>query len=216
MRRRYTASQARLRVTELAARYMAEDGLASYHRAKKKAAHRLGMKGRYNLPDNREIEAVLSQYQRLFQSETQGEHLYKKRQTALATMRFLADFSPRLVGPVLSGTAGEYSVVDLHIFTDTMEEVGLVLSEYGIPYEIGQRALRQDAKSVVRYPCYKFIAGEVTVELVVFPYKEIRRPPLSPVDNRPMRRADRATVEALMAATTAAIASAQGSPTPDP
>ena len=198
MRRRYTASQARLSVAELAARLIAKEGISSYQLAKQKAAERLGMKGRQHLPDNREIEAVLAQYQRLFQGQTQAQHLQTRRRTALAAMHFLSPFSPRLVGPVLSGTACEYTSVTLHVFTDTLEDVALILSEHGIPYKLEERRLRQNATTLMRYPCYRFIAGEVPVELVVFSLKEIHHPPLSPVDGKPMRRADRLTLEGMM------------------
>ncbi len=198
MRRRYTASQARLSIAELAARLIAEEGIASYQLAKQKAAERLGMKGRQHWPDNREIEAVLSQYQQLFQGQTQAQYLHAKRKIALAAMRFLTPFSPRLVGPVLSGTACEHTGITLHVFTDTLEDIALVLSEHGIPYELGERRLRQSPATLTRYPCYQFMAGEVPVELVVFTPKEIHHPPLSPVDGKPMRRADRLRLEEIV------------------
>jgi hypothetical protein len=37
------------------------------------------------------------------------------------------------------------------------------------------------------------------VELIAFPVKHLRQAPLSPVDSRPMARADRVRVEALLA-----------------
>lgn len=201
MRRRYTASQARLSIAELAARLIAEEGVASYQLAKQKAAERLGMKGRQHWPDNREIEVILSQYQRLFQGQIQAQHLQAKRKIALAAMRFLAPFSPRLVGPVLSGTAGQHTQITLHVFTDTLEDVALALSEHSIPYELGERRLRQNPTTLTRYPCYQFIAGEEPVELVVFPPKEIHHPPLSPVDGKPMRRVDRLRLEEIVTET---------------
>lgn len=201
--RRNGSAPNRLSVAELAARLMADGGIDSFHAAKRKAAERLGMKGRRNLPDNTEIAELLQQYQRLFRAAVQAEHLHQKRRIALAAMRLLTEFSPRLVGPVLVGTAGEHSAVSLHVFTDTPEEVGLRLFEEAIPYQPGERRVRVTARTVLPYPCYQFMAGEIAVELVIFSRKDTHQAPLSPLDGKPMHRADRAAVEALMAGSTA-------------
>jgi hypothetical protein len=188
----------RARIAELAARIIAEEGIDSYSTAKRKAAERLGVKTPRELPDNREIEMALSQYQRLFQRDTQPEHLQQRREIACAAMDMFCEFSPRLVGPVLSGTAGQHSLVNLHLFTDAPEEVGFVLMDRAIPHQLGEKRLRQNSKLMVNYPSFLFVAGGVTVELVVFPSKESRQAPLSPLDGKPMRRADLTTVKALL------------------
>ena len=48
-------------------------------------------------------------------------------------MLFLARFRPRLVGPVLSGTAGPHADIGLHLFADTPMDVLLFLMEHRIP-----------------------------------------------------------------------------------
>jgi hypothetical protein len=185
-------------IAERAARLMAEEGIESYFVAKRKAAERLGIKGGRRLPDNSEIDVILSQYQRLFQSGAQSTQLLNKRRTALAAMQALAVFSPRLVGPVLTGTASAHSAVNLHVFTDASEDIVLALNSRSIPFEVSERRVRLSSKTVAAYPCYRFVAGEESVELVVFPLKDQRQAPLSPVDGKPMQRADRAAVEALL------------------
>jgi len=203
MRRKKHSSAKRKSIAELAARLMAEEGFTNHLDAKRKAAERLGIRREQEFPDNNEIEASLSHYQRLFLSQAQAEHIYNKRKTALAAMQMLASFSPRLVGPVLSGTASEHSAITLHLFTDTPEEVSWRLTELAIPHELEARRQRQNVNSVVSYPCYRFMAGEAEVELVVFPHKELRQAPLSPLDGKPMRRADLAAVESLLTDPTA-------------
>ncbi len=191
-------SLTRARIAELAARIIAEEGIDSYSTAKRKAAERLGVKTPRELPDNREIEFALSQYQRLFQRDTHPEYLQQRREIACAAMDMFSGFSPRLVGPVLSGTAGQHSYVNLHVFTDTPEEVGFLLMDRAIPHQLGEKRLRQTSKLMVNYPSFLFMAGGITVELVVFPSKESRQAPLSPLDGKPMRRANLATVKALL------------------
>src|SRR5690606_6689468 len=56
----------RHRLAHEAARLMAEGGMRDYHQAKLKAAQRLGILDDASLPRNREIEAALREYQRLF------------------------------------------------------------------------------------------------------------------------------------------------------
>jgi hypothetical protein len=185
-------------VAELAAKLMAEEGVTNHFDAKRKAAERLGLGHERELPDNHEIETCLLQYQRLFQDQTQADHLLDKRKTALAAMQMLTAFAPRLVGPVLSGTAGEHTTITLHLFTDTPEEVGWLLTEQSIPHQFDERRLRRNTRTVVTYPCYQFMAGDAELELVVFPHKEIRQAPLSPLDGKPMRRADWAAVHSLV------------------
>jgi len=182
---------------------MAEEGINSFHLARKKAALRLGVGDSRCLPDNREIESSLIEYQRLFQRDSQAQHLRVLRSTALKTMQLLGAFSPRLVGPVLSGCAGKNSIVTLHLFVDTPEEIDLMLIDNGIPYVTAERQERPQADKTRMYPSYKFMLGEVTVELVVFEAKDIRQAPLSPVDNRPVERADPASVKSLLSADTA-------------
>ena len=63
------------------------------------------------------------------------------RLTALSAMEVLARFSPRLVGPVLNGTADANSVVNLHVFADSPEAVAMLLDERGIRYSAYERRL---------------------------------------------------------------------------
>ena len=186
-------------LTQEAARLMADEGIASFYKAKCKAAERLGATDTRNMPGNHEIEKALMDYQRLFKAHTQPVALRRLRTAALRAMRFFADFSPRLVGPVLNGTADEHSAVQLHTFTDTPEHISLFLLEQNIPFDLGERRMsfskKEDPQS---YPVYQFVAGDVGVEITVFPVDGIRQAPLSPVDGRPVKRAALAVVEKLV------------------
>ena len=96
---------------------MAEGGIRDYHQAKLKAAERLGIFDDASLPRNREIEDALREYQRLFQRENVAA-VRQRREAALRAMEFFRDFEPRLVGPVLEGTADTRSPVTLHLYSD--------------------------------------------------------------------------------------------------
>ncbi len=191
----------RRQVVAEAARLLAEGGAATFDAARRKALERLGSGPLRPPPTNAEIEQALIEYQRLFQGDTQPRALRRLRQTALHAMRLLTPFDPRLVGPVLAGTADSSSIVYLHLFADTPETVAVFLLDRQIPFEHDERRVRFGPEQRELLPLYRFVAGDIVVELTVFPALGLRRPPLSPVDNRPMRRADTATVEQLLTAT---------------
>lgn len=190
--------QQRILVAQTAARLMAQGGSRDFASAKRKAAEQLGIQHSRNLPANDEIEAALREYQQLFQHDSQREQLHELRHTALQAMKLLSPFSPRLVGPVLNGTADQYSPIYLHLFADTPEQVSLFLMEQKIPFEQTERRVRYPAGREESYPLYRFLAGEQTLELTVFPPKSIRQPPLSPVDGKAMPRASSDELQRIM------------------
>jgi hypothetical protein len=185
-------------VAEEAARIMREQGVDDFLLAKRKAAERLGVTDASILPRNTEIEAALVAHQRLFAADRHEAELALLRRSALEAMRLMADFQPRLVGPVLAGTASPHSEINLHLFSDSPETVSLRLEERGVPHEVLERRLRYERDRSVSYPALRFVAGRQTVDAVVFPLDGIRQAPSSPVDGKPMRRASTAEVEALL------------------
>jgi len=193
------AEQLRRALAQEAARIMSEQGIDDYLLAKRKAAERLGATDIAVLPKNSEIEEALAEHHRLFDANTHSSTLTALRRTALQAMRLLKMFEPRLVGPVLSGTASAHSEVNLHLFAEGSEPVALYLLERGIPHRIGERRLRYEPNRLVAYPVVHFVAGDREIEAVVFPVNGIRQSPASPVDGRPMRRADTDEIESLLA-----------------
>jgi hypothetical protein len=182
-----------------AARIMAEHGIRDFLLAKRKAAERLGVvDGAALLPKNREIESALAEYQRLFGGVTHLQALSAQRRAALAAMRYLREFEPRLVGAVLSGTATLHSEVQLHLFADRAESVTLKLLDEGIPHEVTEKRVKLNAERVRAFPGVRFEMHDQPIEATVFPTDGIRQAPVSPVDGRPMRRASAFEVEALL------------------
>ena len=178
---------------------MAEHGIRDFLVAKRKAAERFGvLDGAAMLPKNTEIESALAEYQRLFGGDSHLEALHAQRRAALSAMRYLREFEPRLVGPVLTGTATEHSEVQLHLFADRAESVTLKLLDAGIPHEVTERRVKLNAERVRAFPGVRFEMDDQPIEATVFPTDGIRQAPVSPVDGRPMRRANAFEVEALL------------------
>jgi hypothetical protein len=179
---------------------MEEHGIHDFRIAKRKAAERFGVTDGAVLPKNTEIEEALVEYQRLFGGASHERCLQGLRGAALSAMRVLQRFSPRLVGPVLTGTATQHADVQLHLFADTAEQVALWLMEQGIRHEVTARRVKMNAERVLEYPGVRFAIDGYAIEATVFPTDGIRQAPVSPVDGRPMRRADVSELEALLAA----------------
>ena len=190
-------NEQRRRIAVEAARLIAEGGLRDYRQAKLKAAERLGIFDDVSLPKNAEIEDALREHQRLFRAD-QPETLQQLREAALEAMKFFSNFEPRLVGPVLEGTADEHSAVCLHLFSDQPSDVGLFLREHGIPYEERTRRLRFERELGVDVPVLLFAADDSAIDLTVLPYDSLRQAPLDRIDEKPMRRANLSMVETLL------------------
>lgn len=189
----------RHRLAHEAARLMAEGGFRDYHQAKLKAAERLGIHDDASLPRNREIEQALREYQRLFVGEPQLQAVHSRRQAALRALEFLDAFSPRLVGPVLEGTADANSPVLLQLHADDADAVPRFLEEHRIPADARTRHLRLDRKRKGDFPVWLFSAEELTFDLTVLPLDALRQAPLSGVDEKPMKRASLANLQQLIA-----------------
>ncbi len=192
------AEDLRRALAQEAARIMVEHGIGDFLQAKRKAADRLGVHDAAVLPKNVEIEDAVREHQRLFGGGTHRATLREQRRVALDAMRVLGEFQPRLVGSVLTGTASDHSDINLHLFADSSEAVAIKLLELGVPHEFHERRVKMDAERSVNYPALRFEADGRTVNATVFPVDGIRQAPYSPVDGRPMRRADSREVSTLI------------------
>ena len=181
-----------------AARLMVEGGIRDFQQAKRKAAERLGISDDASLPRNREIEEALREYQRLFQPAA-GDAVRVRRDAALRALEFFAAFDPRLVGPVLDGTADARSPVALHLHSDDRDAVPRFLEQHGIPADARSRRVRLDRERSDEAPVWLFSAEDLTFDLTVLPADVSRQAPLASVDEKPMHRATRAQLEALLA-----------------
>ncbi len=127
-------NDARAHVAQVAARLIAEHGLSDWTLAKRKAARDLMVDEREGLPDDGEIEDALADYHAIFGGEAHIAQLAAQRAEALAWMRRLAAFRPKLVGGVAAGWATEHSDIRLELTADDEKEVELALINAGIDY----------------------------------------------------------------------------------
>lgn len=197
-KRNNETERARHVIAQEAARIIVNHGVRDYRIAKQKAADRLGVNSRGSLPGNAEIEAAVADHLQLFGGDAHEDRLRLMRVAALSAMELLVAFSPRLVGPVLAGTADENSVVNLHLFADSPESVVLELEQIGVGYRTYERRLKSRRNQVESYPGFEFNHGTNAIQATVFPVDGIRQAPMSPIDGKPMQRMDSAGLQALL------------------
>ena len=190
--------RARQTVAQEAARIIVQQGIRDYRVAKIKAAERLGLNSRGSLPGNAEIERAIEEHHQLFGGESHTKLLRLMRESALSAMDMLSTFTPRLVGPVLNGTADASSAINLHLFADSAEAVAVQLSNLDIDYRPYERRLKSRRGQVDTFAGFKFHHESADVQATVFPVDGIRQAPLSPIDGKPMERADAQRVKALI------------------
>jgi len=187
------------RIVHEAARIICEDGMSDYRLAKQKAAERLGLGWGAPMPSNADVQAAVIQYQRIFGGRAYSDSLSLMRATAVKAMRLLAEFQPRLVGAVATGATTDGHNVQLHCFADKPEQIDVLLESKGIAFDVSERRYRytDSENGGMPIPVLTFQAAEIGVSIAVFPERDVRRAPLSPVDGAPMKRLDVSAVERL-------------------
>ena len=176
--------------------------LAGSSRCRRAASRQAGLADANLLPDNAEIEAALREYQELYQKDEQPEHLRRLREVAVEVMREFAEFRPVLVGSVLAGTAGQFSDVNLQLFTDDVKALQIFLLNRRYRFEEGTRRMsRNDRMDEV--PQLTMEWEDATVTLTVLDRDDERAVPRVRADTGAPARARLAEVEALLAASRA-------------
>lgn len=191
-------SAERRRLASEAARLIGQGDEKSYQSAKLKAAQRLGVVDKRVLPTNEDIEAALLDYQALFGGTARHDILRSLRETALSAMNLFEDFSPRLVGAVLAGTADRHSDVHLHLFAETPEEVNWLLIDHKIPFKVSDKRYFLSPKQSAIFPIFSFVAGDTQINATVFPTNGIRQTVRVAADGQPIERASTAHLEDLL------------------
>ncbi|HUP96516.1 MAG TPA: hypothetical protein VM073_01170 [Usitatibacter sp.] len=189
----------RRHIAYIAARMMAEDGVADYATAKQKAARQAGLGDANLLPDNGEIEEALREYQGLYQSEEQPAHLRYLREVAVKVMREFEEFRPVLVGSVLNGTAGQHSDVNLQIFTDDPKALTIFLVNKRMRFEEGSRSVRRGGR-LDEVPQISLEVEDVLVTLTVLDPDDERSSARPRSEDEIPQRARLADVERLLEA----------------
>lgn len=175
----------RRRIAHAAARILAEDGSLDYGTAKRKAARQLGAPDSGNLPDNQQVEDALRSYQAIYQADETRAHLALLRQTAIEYMEQLADFDPHLTGPVLNGTAGPHTDINLQLFTDNQKDVEFLLMRLASAYQAGEYRTPDNQGRI--YPRFMIDDPRARLDLVVYPAAELRNMKRLQADGSPRR-----------------------------
>ena len=184
-------------IAHQAARLMAEDGIADFALAKRKAARQVGASDLRELPTNEEVEQALRTYQELYQGEEQRAVLTHLRKQALAMMQLLNCFNPHLTGPVLSGTAGRHSDVSLQLFVDSIKDVELFLLNHQISYRRAEKRIYiGDAWRMI--PIFTLDSDEAEVKIAVFSTNDQRHALKTSIDGKPIERARTEIVKNLL------------------
>lgn len=128
----------REQLAHLAARLMAENGITDHAFAKRKAARQLGAPDTQHLPSNQEVDQALRSFRSLFQQEHHPTILNQLREQALTSMKLLEPFHPYLTGSVLDGSAGEYSDINLMVYSDDAKAVMMFLLRHKVEFNSGE------------------------------------------------------------------------------
>jgi hypothetical protein len=129
-------AQNRTRIAQLAARLIAEHGIANWSLAKRKAARQLMLSEREGLPADSEIEAALAEHHAIFGGAEHDEMLATQRREALRWMQRLAVFRPMLIGGVAAGWATEHSDIRVELCADDAKVVELALINDSVRYRV--------------------------------------------------------------------------------
>ena len=180
--------QMRSRIAQLAARLMAVDGIDDFALAKRKAARQAGSPDTRNLPNNEEVEHALRAYQQLYQADEQQARLRHLRENAREMMQLLAQFDPHLSGSVLSGSAGKYSDINIHLFTDSVKDVEMFLLNRQIPYRSRERRfyIGGEPRSV---PNFSVSTDDADFDITVFAPHDLRHQLRTTAEGKPFDRA---------------------------
>jgi hypothetical protein len=188
----------RERIAHLAARLIAADGIEDYALAKRKAARQAGVPDTHQLPNNDEIDAALKLYRELYRQEHPAQ-LRELRQLALEVMGELAHFNPYLTGSVLRGNAGKYAAINLQLFTDNSKSVEHYLLDREIYFRSGETRLYA-GNTPLAAPVLSFSRDGIDIHLTLLMPRELRSQLKASAEGKPIERAKREAVEALILA----------------
>ena len=166
-------SKIRRQIAWQAAKLMYDREESEYYRAKLKAARKIcqGWVSPRDLPSNAEIRDEIQQLARLIEGQDRNRNLRQMRLAALAMMRMLARFRPRIIGSVYTGHIRSGSDIDIHLFANSTGAIASELDYQNLRYEITRKAVRKDGEETVYrhihvHDCFEF-------ELTVYPESKI-------------------------------------------
>lgn len=172
---------------------------SEYYRAKQKAAQRIckGWIKPADLPSNAEIREEIQAFARLHEGQARADNLKHMRLVALRTMRLLERFKPRLIGSTLTGHVRQGSDIDLHVFSDSLENLTAALDERMLFYDVERKRVRKEGEE--RTYTHIHLKDAYPIELTVYANKLANHVFKSSITGKPIERASIAQLEQLLA-----------------
>ncbi len=191
-------SKLRRQIAWEAARLMYDRQESEYYTAKMKAARRIcqGWVKPADLPSNVEIRDQIEMLARMHEGQGRTDNLLAMRLAALAMMRRLAPFRPRLIGSVLTGHVRQGSDIDLHVFSDTAEAVTHVLDQHGLIYTLERKHVRKHGEE--RIFTHVHLVDNFAFELTVYAADQAHYVFKSSITGKPIERASIAELEQFL------------------
>lgn len=191
-------SKLRRQIAWEAARMMYQREESEYYRAKLKAARQIcqGWVKPADLPANVEIRDQIQAMARLFEGQSRTDHLLAMRLAALALMRRLAPFRPRLIGSVLTGHIRQGSDIDLHVFSDTAEAVTHLLDQDSLDYAVERKQVRKHGEE--RIFTHIHLVDEYPFELTIYASDQAHYVFKSSITGKAIERASIAELEQFL------------------
>lgn len=192
-------SKFRRQIAWEAARLMYSRDVSEYYQAKEKAARRIykGWVKPADLPSNAEIREQVQILTRLHEgSQSQSGRLLAMRLRALWWLRFLAEYHPRLIGSVLTGSIREGSDVDVHVFAANPHSIANRLDELGVHYELERKRIVKDDQQ--RVFTHLHVKDEYPIELTVYHPSQLGFRFRSSITGKPIEKANQSQLERLI------------------
>lgn len=170
-----------------------------YFTAKRKAARQLGVNHRYrpgDLPSNAEIRDQIQALANLYEGEARTEKLKEMRLEALAMMRLLERFRPRLIGSVWTGHIRKGSDIDIHVFTNHLSAITSLLDEQNLRYTVQHKRIIKHNEE--RLFTHVHIADRCNFELTVYPEDKVHYVFKSSITGKAIERASLAELEQFL------------------
>ena len=191
-------SKLRRQIAWEAARLMYSREESEYYTAKKKAAQQLckGWVKPADLPSNTEVRDQIQSLARMFEGESRTDNLLAMRLAALAMLRRLSPFRPRLIGSVLTGHVRHGSDIDLHIFSDTVEAITHLLDQDQLTYTVERKQVRKNGEE--RIFTHVHVIDEFSFELTVYAADQAHYGFKSSITGKAIERASLAELEQFL------------------
>ena len=188
-------SNARRRIAEEAARFMAMGVESEYLQAKERAAMMLGLSDSVNLPSNQMVRDLIARFSRDEIGDMElDRRLRSMREAALAVMTAIKAYDPVLFGSVQSGQIGLESDIDLAAYADEHLYVLNELGQYG--YEPQEVEEVENIKG--RFVHIRWQQDQWPLEITVYPESERDVVQYSSIDGKPIKKLNIAQLRHLI------------------